>query len=82
VTVTVHQTRYRRLAWHRMIGKCMPKLIQVPGSVRWPAWAVVHSQRYCTFISSVELHWLAAINKYCNMGSVTFRSLCVFLYLW
>jgi hypothetical protein len=27
VTETVHQTRYCRFAWHRRIGKCMPKLI-------------------------------------------------------
>jgi hypothetical protein len=43
----------------------------------WPAWALVWSQQCCLFFSPVELYWIATINRYFNMGCVTFWSLCV-----
>jgi hypothetical protein len=46
-------------------------------NMTWPAWALVWSQRYCMFINQIELYWIVTINKYFNMGCVTFRSPCI-----
>jgi hypothetical protein len=49
--------------------------------MKWPAWAVVQSQRYCVFINPIELYWIATVSKYVNVGCVTFRSFCIIIKL-
>jgi hypothetical protein len=46
-------------------------------NMMWPVWSLVQSQRYCVFINTIELYWIATINKYFNMGCMTFRSLYI-----
>jgi hypothetical protein len=46
-------------------------------NITWPAWDLVYSQRYCVFINPIEFYWITTINKYFNMGCVTFRSPCI-----
>jgi hypothetical protein len=43
-------------------------------NMTWPAWTLLQSKRYCVFIDPVELYLIVIINKYFNMGCVTFRS--------
>jgi hypothetical protein len=44
-------------------------------NMTWPVWALVVTA-ICVFINPIKLYWIAAINKYFNMGCMTFRSPC------
>jgi hypothetical protein len=47
-----------------------------------------HSDVVCIYINPVELYWIATINKYFNMGCMTFHSvyiglhICIYYLLW
>jgi hypothetical protein len=66
----------KKTSLHFDCWKTTDRLVRAGYNTMWPAWALVWSQRYCVFINPIELYWIATINKYFNMGCMTFLSPC------
>jgi hypothetical protein len=67
----------KKTSLHFECWKATDRLVRAGYNMTWPPWDLIQSQRYCVFINPVELYWIAAINKYFNMGCVTFGSSCI-----
>jgi hypothetical protein len=69
----------KKTSLHFDCRKTTDGLARAGYNVTWPVWALEKSQWYCAFINPIELYWIATINKFFNMGCVTFWSPCIWV---
>jgi hypothetical protein len=69
----------KKTSLHLDCWKITDGLAQAGCNMTWPAWAITVAAILCV-LYPIEFYWIATINKYFNMGCVTFRSLCILHY--